>query len=767
MRHLYSLLTTRYSLLFSLPAAAFFILHSSFFISPSAARASGADCAWAQVAPGVWRATIGAPDTYTLLAAAGNFAPMRDALAAMPPAKFPLPENEIIARLVNGKTTLRFPLADREDIYGLGVDFTTVRRNGQIFQLHVDHYSQSQKITGRTHAPVPLYISDKGYAVFINAARYLDVSVGVSVRLASKNKPPPIDRNPVTPPAATPSQRSGSSQSKIENPKSKIQKWTSMPRSDSVEFLVPAPGAEVYIFAGPTPMDAVRRYNLYCGGGALPPKWGLGFMARMPAATTADEALAEIQKYRDHNFPLDMLGLEPGWHTASYPNTFTWNPARYPDPDAFLSALEKNHITANLWFNPYISPASTELYNALLPYAADHLVWNGIVPDYTIPAAREIFTRHLLQNVIRNHPAALAGFKIDEVDGGDRYLWTETTLFPSGHDAEQLRQTYGLLMQRLIYDLYRAQNRRTFGQVRGSNGGASPFAFGIYNDNYDFSDYITAVANASFAGVLWSPEVRGGRDLEQLRRIQAVCFSPLALFNGWNTPNKLWDSKQYSPDIRAAILLRMRLLPYWYTAYAQYHYHGTPVIRPMQLLANMTLSTAEQPDTRDDLEKNPYELTHIAEVCDQYMAGDNLLVAPISYAVTTRKVHLPPGKWYDFYTGQYAGSNETITVTPPPAQIPLYVRDGGIIPMIPERQWMPAANETLPLEIRYYGAAPESTYCLYDDDGTTFDYEKGDYTWTTLTVKKNADGAYTTTVTPDKNGKSWRYTTVTWKFMTK
>ena len=83
------------------------------------------------------------------------------------------------------------------------------------------------------------------------------------------------------------------------------------------------------------------------------------------------------------------------------------------------------------------------------------------------------------------------------------------------------------------------------------------------------------------------------------------------------------------------------------------------------------------------------------------------------------------------------------------------------------RSTPPHPDEILPLEIRYYGTAQTSEYRLYDDDGLTFDHEKGEYTWTTLTVKKGADGKYTGTVTPDKNGKQWRYKNVTWVFMTK
>ena len=99
----------------------------------------------------------------------------------------------------------------------------------------------------------------------------------------------------------------------------------------------------------------------------------------------------------------------------------------------------------------------------------------------------------------------------------------------------------------------------------------SRFPFVIYNDNYDFNEYITAVGNSAFAGVLWSPEVRGGEGIDMLRRTQAVCFSPLALFNGRATQTKLWSHPEVKDQIRDAIVLRERLLPYWYTTFAQYH----------------------------------------------------------------------------------------------------------------------------------------------------------------------------------------------------
>ena len=290
---------------------------------------------WTEVAPGVWKSAVGQPEALTLLSAAGATKPAREALAAMAKAGFPLDEKEIEGRQWAAKTAVRFPLGANEDIYGLGVDFSSMRRNGGVFELHVDHWDSRRGITGRTHAPVPLYVSTKGFAVLFDSARYLRVTVGHGVRLAAKDKPPVVDRT------------TGKG-------------WQAHPRSDSIEVLAGATGLDVYVFAGPSPLDAVRRYKLYSGGGALPPKWGRGFLARVQTNYTGDQALADIAEFRKNGIPLDMLGLEPGWMDQAYPCSLEWDKTRFPDPKGFLGALAQQHVRVNLWFNPISPPISLD-----------------------------------------------------------------------------------------------------------------------------------------------------------------------------------------------------------------------------------------------------------------------------------------------------------------------------------------------------------------------------------------------------------------------
>jgi alpha-glucosidase (family GH31 glycosyl hydrolase) len=687
-----------------------------------------------EIAPGVWKGTIGKPEAYNLLTASGA-TPNSAALNKIVKAAFPFATGDVQAAVQDGKTVLRFPLDREEQLYGFGLNFQTIHQRGKILQLHVDHYGGRDN--GRTHAPTPFYASSKGYGVFINSARYLTVYAGSGVRRDSKNPPVEKDRNT-------------------------DKTWSSRPYSDAVEILVPAGGVEVYVFAGPTTLDAIRRFNLLNGGGVLPPRWGLGFTQRVRSLFTADEVKAEVEAFTEKGYPLDFVGLEPGWQSRSYPGTFEWDKKRFPEPAKFVQEMRSKGIRLNLWINPYVSKEAS-FYKAIFPYTGSHTVWVGAVPDFTMEPARRIFFDQLKSNQVK---IGVSGYKIDEVDGYDHYLWPDVATFPSGISAEQMRQTYGVLAMRYSADMYHQQNQRTFGLVRASNAGAVSFPYVIYNDYYNHEDFITALINSGFAGVLWTPEARASKTGEEwLRRFQTVVFSPMAMINAWSSGTKPWSYPEVADQVKQMALLRMQMMPYWYSEFAKYHFEGTPPFRAMNLEEGFRQDTKKE-TVNSNLEENPYAEATTKEIKDQYMAGEYLLVAPLFTGQQTRKVILPKGKWYDFYTGAYAGDGEVITVTPGLATIPVYVKDGGIIPMMPARLQAPKAGEKVDIEIRYYGEKP-GKYVLYDDDGETFNYEKGDYSFRTITVTKDRHGKLQGTLSAAEKGKPNTVGNVTWKWMTK
>ncbi len=694
-----------------------------------------AQIVWQQVEPGVWKGIVGIPEEYSLLSVA-NVTPKKEGFGRLPEVMLPEFANEITGVIRDGKTNLSIPLDFKEQLYGFGLNFQSVHQRGKILNLHVDHYGGRDN--GRTHAPVPFYISSRGYGVLINSARYLTVYAGSGARKNSPNAPVAKDRN--------------------------LDKtWTSTPYSDAISVLIPAPGVEIYLFAGPTPMDAIRRYNLLCGGGALPPRWGLGFTQRTKKLYTAEDVKREVDEFERRGFPLDFIGLEPGWQSKAYPCTLEWDAARYPEPANFVKEMSNRGVHINLWTNPYISPESG-IYNEIYPFTASHTVWCGIVPDLATEEARKIWMHKLEREHIN---IGVGGYKIDEVDGYDRYLWPDVAIFPSGISAEQMRQTYGLWVQRTTSELYKKRNQRTFGLVRASNAGAASFPYVIYNDYYSHQDFITALINSGFSGVLWTPEVRGSKSPEEwLRRFQSVVFSPMAMINAWASGTKPWTFPEVEKQIREYAILRMQMMPYWYSEFARYHFDGIPPFRAMNLELNFKPDQENAAGLSDaHLEDNPYLEAVSKEIKDQYMAGEYLLVAPMFTGQKERTVVLPKGNWYDFYTGHYVGNGERITVAPGLDRIPVYVKDGAILPFMEPRLHAPKAGEKVNLEIRHYGNS-EGFYRLYDDDGETFDYEKGVYSWREIKVVRDKKGRLKGTISQVEKGKPNNIASVTWKFMT-
>lgn len=686
-----------------------------------------------EIAPGVWKGIVGNPEAYDLLKASGS-KPNMLALSAMADISFPVFDEELTGLTTDGKCFLKFPLLMQEQIFGFGLNFQTIHQRGKILELHVDHYGGRDN--GRTHAPTPFYVSSRGYGIFINSARYLTVYAGTGVRIDSNNPPHEHDRNT-------------------------SKEWSARPYSDAVEILIPASGVEVYVFGGPTALDAVRRFNLFNGGGVLPPRWGLGFTQRVHRSYNADSVKAEASAFKARGYPLDFIGLEPGWQSRSYPGSFEWDEQRFPEPKKFVNDLLAMGIRLNLWINPYIS-SKASFYADIKPFTASHTVWVGAVPDLYMPGARNILFGQLQKSQV---DIGVSGYKIDEVDGYDFYLWPDVAKFPSGLSAEQMRQTYGLLAMRYSADMFYKKNQRTFGLVRASNAGAVSFPYVLYNDYYNHEDFITALINSGYAGVLWTPEVRASKTSEEwLRRFQTVVFSPMAMINAWASGTKPWSYPDVATQVKEMALLRMQMIPYWYSEFAKYHFNGTPPFRAMNLEPGFGQEVTVENARNSSLEENPYAEATTKEIKDQYMAGEYLIVAPLFAGQKNRKVILPKGNWYDFYTGKLVGNGSIITVEPGLDKIPVFVKDGGIIPMMPPLLQAPKNGEKIDIEVRHYGESP-GEYKLYDDDGETFNYEKGAYIFRSIRIT-GRKGHWQGSISSPENDKPNTIGKVTWRFMT-
>ena len=652
-----------------------------------------------QCFPGVWRITLGTPDQLTPHFFFGG----RESSRLSEKSEQPLPWPEEKIRWENRKNgfLVTLPLSAGERLYGLGLQFGSYLQNGRRKTLRAN--ADAPKDTGDSHAPVPFYVSTAGYGVLADTAKNVTFDCGAVKKADTVSR--------------LPSAGKGAAATTEELYQEEL-------RSQEVNIFVPgAQGLTLYLFADETMRGVVERYNLFSGGGAMPPAWGLGALYRCYTHASQDQAESLIRELAEENIPVSMIGLEPGWHSQAYSCSFRWSLERYPNPDHLIQLAEEKGMNLNLWEQCYVHPTS-DIYEQMQAHAGDFEVWNGLVPDYGDPEARKIYSEmqgRLIDQGVR-------GFKLDECDGSDYtggWFYPEFSQFPSGLTGEEMKNMFGALGQRAVNQAFADRGLRTFSEVRANWSYAAPMGFVLYSDLYDHRQFIRAVSNASFCGLLWSPEVRQcGSAAELIRRMQSAALSPMMVINSWMIPSPPW--KQYDieknlagellPDsqledqCRELIRLRNRFFPYLYAAFAKYAREGTPPFRAMAL------------DYPDD--------PAFAEADDCYFMGDSLLVAPILNEGTKREVPLPPGVWYDFWTEQPIQGGRTITAET--HQIPLYVRQGTALALGGGEPVH--GGDVIPLEIRLYGTR-SGDVLLIEDDRETLNYQQGEQRWTTLSLR--------------------------------
>ena len=172
--------------------------------------------------------------------------------------------------------------------------------------------------------------------------------------------------------------------------------------------------------------------------------------------------------------------------------------------------------------------------------------------------------------------------------------------------------------------------------------------------------------------------------------------------------------------------LRMQLMPYLYTYTWVAHRDAVPILRPLYM-------------------RYP-RLEEAYRHSREYFFGDEMLVAPITEPGGNQTVYLPEGQWLDFFTGKRYAGNTTFTAQYATDETPVFVREGSIVP---ERPTAEDSGSTSALLLNVYGSGA-GRFDLYEDDGISLAYEKGEYAETPLTYTTDADGTHHLRVEPTK-----------------
>jgi alpha-glucosidase len=516
-----------------------------------------------------------------------------------------------------------------------------------------------------------------------------------------------------------------------------------------------------YVLAGPTPADVLRQYTTLTGRMALPPRWALGY-GQSRWSYFPEEHLREIAaQFRARRIPCDHLWLDIDYMDGY--RVFTWSPTRYPDPTQLLTDLREQGFKTLTIIDPGVKVDPTDSTYA-----------DGVQRDYFI--RRPDGT--LFTGVVWPGECVFADFSRDDVSAwwgdlhkplldvgvagiwddmnepaltdrlvpgaGSSYLSTiapDAIQKPDGADGEpvphaRLHNAYGMRMARATREgLERLRPRvRPFMLTRSGYAGVQRFAAIWTADNHSRWDHLRLAARMCLSiGMSGAPLVGfdtggfwGAPTGEMLTRYTQLgalfpffrnhCAKSMPQQEPWAL------GQPFEAFIRQTIELRYRLLPYFYTLADEAARTGAPITRPM-------------------LYHWPAD-PNVAALDDQFTVGADLLAAPVfESGQHQRTVRFPAGNWRDWLTGQRYEGPVTARVDSPVDVLPLYQREGSIIPLGPVMQYVGEMDvEPLTL-VCAMGPEPDARAegRLYEDDGVTRDYESGVWRRTAITAERAGD----------------------------
>ena len=521
---------------------------------------------------------------------------------------------------------------------------------------------------------------------------------------------------------------------------------------------------DLFLIAGGTIRRVVDNYTLLTGRPALLPKRALGYqgssMYYPELEKDSDDAVLDfIDTIKEEGFPIDGFHLSSGY--TSYNNkrcVFTWNTDRFKDPRAYFAAMNEKGAqnVPNVKPGVLLCHPRFEEFNACGVFVRDseqdtYAVgkwWggDGAFWDYTSPAGRSAWKKFLTEAII---------------DVGTDSIWDDNCEYDSLLDKDarcdfdgkggtigQLKPLMSTLMCKVGAEAVVEHNpkARPYIVCRSGSAGIQKYAQTWCGDN--FTSWKTLRYNIPIiTGMGLSGQPNEGADIggfhgpapsEELfvRWVQNGIFQPrfsIHSASNDNTVTEPWMYRGSAGLIRDAILLRYRFTPYLYSAEYEASQTGAPIMRPLVY------------EFQDD--PNVYDESF------EFLFGRDILVANVlEPGARTWKVYLPAGtRWYDWNNNFacYEGG-QTIEIPVEISTIPLFLREGAIVPMA-SNQLMSMANDHMTSLHLTVVPGADSSYTLYDDDGVTNDFKAGVCRKTEITVsgasvvqvKFAAEGSYT------------------------
>jgi alpha-glucosidase len=456
-------------------------------------------------------------------------------------------------------------------------------------------------------------------------------------------------------------------------------------------------GLDFYLMLGTSMDEIINLYTTITGKPYLLPKWAYGLAFGGNTLEDQMDIMNDAVRFRDEKIPCDIYWLEPQWMSVNYDFTSSknWNLDKFrAEPFWELNKFPK-------YENPMLFIA--KLHNLGFKLA----LWLCIDHDLSIEEEDQIAEKacqpqsgleHWFLHLTKFMDQGVDGFKLDPGRTLDEH---PDRKYYNGYTDKEMHNMNQILLPKQMYGIFRKHKGiRSFHHYCGGYSGTQHWGASTSGDNGGGRDALFDQLNLGLSGFVNTSADVMDVFSDNKAAMHFGFFLPWVQVNSWYGLHHPWYLKPDEKEtFRYYAQLRNSLFPYIYSAAIQGSQTGMPILRAMPLVF---------PDDRN-----------VDNIIYQYMFGENLLVS-----VFSDSIYLPQGIWTNYWTGEKNVGGKTIHCkVPENSGGLLFIRGGAIIPYQQTMQYIGEHPvDTLILKVF---PQKQSSYTLWEDDGRSFDFEKG------------------------------------------
>lgn len=519
---------------------------------------------------------------------------------------------------------------------------------------------------------------------------------------------------------------------------------------------------DYYFIQGDNTDEVIKGYRNLTGKAPIVPRWAMGYWQSRERYKSQEVVLNTVAEFRKRKFPLDNIVQDWFYWKEDEWGSQSFDASRFPRPDSMIAVLHEKYkarFMISVWPKFYEGipnylyfKKNGWLYTRNIADRQKDWVGPGYVStfyDVFNEKARQGFWSLLNKNLFSKNVDAwwMDASEPDILSNVSPEKRKQQMQPLALGTAAEFQNAYPLMNARGIYEGQRGtdSNKRVFLLTRSAFAGSQRYAASIWSGDIaarweDMRTQITAGLNYSMSGLpYWTLDIGGfatearynkvpleKKDEEEWRELQTRWYqwgSFLPLFRS-HGQFPLREPFHIAPDNHPAYQsmlyydqLRYRLLPYHYSL-AGWAYH-----KDYTLLRGLMMDFPQ--------DKMAWHIS------DQFMCGPSILVSPVyQYKAQNRSLYLPAGQgWFDFYTGKYRTGGQIILADAPYQRLPLFIKEGSIIPAGPVLQYTDEKPAD-PLTI-YVFTGKDASFTLYEDEGVNYNYEKGKYSMIEFTYEQS------------------------------